>query len=275
MDEEDYYPLLDAIEGGDVAAVESFLQTPDIDVDFQFDGFRYTPLVRAIRRNHQSIVEVLLAHGAAVNGPVGTDITPLQQACVEALVNEDIVKLLLEHGADVDATTAHDRMTPLTGACLFYSSDAILGTMQLLLNAGADVNGGGGWSALLHWAAFEGNQGATQPLIEAGADVNRVSTGDDNNNNNNDDYDYEYYDIAAGSTPLHFAAFYRSHLGCVTHLLAAGADPNIVNKACQTPLHHAACKSSVDGITALLAAGCDPLHRDNQGRTRFNMHFTK
>ena len=248
----DYIPLLPAIANGDVAAVESFLQTPGVDVDFLFEGdegYRYTPLNWAIHVNHQTIVEVLLAHGAAVNGPVGAYRTPLQMACAEDLVNEDLINLLLEHGADLEATTVDDRRTSLTIACRKYSN---LGIVQLLLNVGADVNGGGGEDAPLHWAVTFENIEVIELFIEAGADVNRVSTGDDI--------------ITAGSTPLHYAAS-RNQLTSLNTLLAAGADPNIANTNGRTPLHDAAWSSSVDVITALVDAGCDPLHEDNDGRT--------
>ena len=257
MDEEDHYPLFEAIEDRDVAAVESFLQTPGIDVDIAIEacGFLLPLLNWAIHLDQTDIVEVLLAHGAAVNGPVGAWITPtpLQVACDSKIDQTAVIKVLLDNGADVDAMTAYRRMTPLTIACVGNSN---LGIIQMLLIAGADVNGGGGVIAPLHSAAYFGNQGATQLLIEAGADVNRVST-------------EVFSSLPVGSTPLHFAASYRSRLGCVTHLLAAGADPRIVNEAGQTPLHFAAAafKSSVDVVNAMLTAGCDPLHRDNDGRT--------
>ena len=82
----DWISLIVAIKDGDLAAVESFLQTPGVDdVDFIFDtedarGI-YIPLTRAFHLNHIAIVEVLLAHGAAVNGPVDAIVTPLQEAC--------------------------------------------------------------------------------------------------------------------------------------------------------------------------------------------------
>ena len=38
------------------------------------------------------------------------------------------------------------------------------------------------------------------------------------------------------------------------------------NEYADTTLHHAVF-GSLDFVNALLAAGCDPLHRDNQGRT--------
>ena len=255
MNPQDYHPLIADIEDGDVAAVESFLQTLDIDVDFIFEvedeGDRYTPLNWAIRHNQKAIVEVRLAHGAAANGPVGADKTPLQMACDRWTASEDIVNLLLEHGADVDAMTAEVRQTPLTLACM---KDSNLGIAQLLLDAGADVDGGGGEYEPLHWAAYYGNIEVIELFIEAGADVNRVSTND-----------FNVY-VPAGSTPLHGAVF-QAQLGSLTTLLAAGADPNIANANGRTPLHEVAWSSSVDVLKALLAAGCDPLHRDNQGRT--------
>ena len=252
MNRSDYLPLFNAVLHRDVAAVESFLQTPGVDVEFMGVN-RYTPLNWAIFLNQKAIVEVLLAHGAAVNGPVGAIKTPLQQVSNSNFDRTAIINLLLGHGADVDAMTADNRMTPLTIAC---SENSNLGTIQLLRNAGADVNGGGACIAPLHSAAYYGNQGATQLLIEAGADVNRVST---------EVYDY----LLAGNTPLHSAAV-RVHLDCLNILLAAGADPNIVNATGQNPLHCAAWQS-VQIVNALLAAGCDPLHRDDRGRTLFNL----
>ena len=253
MNEEEYIPLLDAIKGGDVAAVEYFLQTLDIDVDSFFvisdEDYYFTALHWAIRHNQQTIVEVLLAHGASVNGPLGALMTPLQDAAAH-YANEDIVKLLLDHGADVDETTAESRQTPLTGAC---NSNTKLGIVQLLINAGADLNGGGGVTAPLHRAAYCGNTDAIELLIQAGANVNRVST-----------QGHALY--GAGRTPLHYAAS-EVQLDCLNILLAAGAGPNIASAAGETPLRTAPFWSSVEVINALLNTGCDPLHRDNDGRT--------
>ena len=122
MNQVDYDPLIDAIEGGDVVAVESFLQTPGVEVDFLFEDeyqamCMYTLLDCAVRHNHKAIVEVFLAHGASVNGPVGAWLTPLQVACADNYayirrsnkdIAKDIVKLLIDHGADVDGMTEDD-----------------------------------------------------------------------------------------------------------------------------------------------------------------------
>ena len=49
--------------------------------------------------------------------------------------------------------------------------------------------------------------------------------------------------------------------------MAAGIDPNSTDMIGRTPLHHAADRAFVEGITALLDAGSDPLHRHNYGLT--------
>ena len=251
MDQEDYAPLFDAIEDGDLAAVESFLQTPGVDVDIILEGVHDeygdqnvdTPLNWAIDCNQKSIVEVLLDHGAAVNGVDGATETPLQVACNQDNADEEVIKLLLERGAVVDAMAEYARQTPLALACC---SETNVGIVQLLLEHGADVNGGYGGMAPLYCAAIHGNIKALELLIEAGADVN--------------------IQLTNYSTPLLYAAR-TGGIQSVAALLAAGADPNIADSWGQTPLHRAAWSSSVDVINALLAGGCDPLHRDNDGLT--------
>ena len=262
MDDEDYVQLFDAITIGDLAEVESFLQTPGVDVDINIEEEygeedAYTPLIRAIGCNQKSIVEVLLAHGAAVNGVDSAESTPLQVACWQDNANKEIVKLLLEHGAEIDAFMGRFEMTPLTLAC---NAKANVGIVQLLLNAGADANGGNGEIAPLHEAAKFKNIKALKLLIKAGADVNIQATVD-------------YY-LPAESTPLHFAAR-TGNIVSVATLLAAGADPNITNEDGETPLHSTELRPSADIVNALLAAGCDPLHRDNDGRTPLQLFFNQ
>ena len=73
--------LFRVVESGDLTRVRRFLENnPDIEVD-ALDQSRYTPLLTAITHTRKTIVELLLAHGAAVNGPVGAPVTPLQRAC--------------------------------------------------------------------------------------------------------------------------------------------------------------------------------------------------
>ena len=143
---------------------------------------------------------------------------PLHVACSNEVIKANIVTMLREHGA-VDAPTAEERESLLTLACRL---DSNLGVVQLLINAGADVNGGDGAFAPLHYAARYVNIEVLDLLINSGADVNSVTT-------------EEYTDFFAGSTPLHFAAQGKA-LIALKRLLEAGADPNIADSAGQTPL---------------------------------------
>ena len=119
------------------ADIVSLLLEHGADVNATTAKYRTTPLSRACRRyRNSSIVELLLAHGAAVNGADTDESTPLQEAI--NFSEFDTVSLLLEYGAVVDATTAEEKKTPLTLAC---KSKNKLGTVELLLNAGAAVNG--------------------------------------------------------------------------------------------------------------------------------------
>ena len=199
--------LYRAAESGDLAEVQRILRdNPGIEVDAVND-YGNTPLVIAVSEGHKDIVEVLLAHGAAVNGPVGARRTPLQGACDSYRARSDIVSLLLEHGADVEATTARERRTSLTLACRkkeFGNSN--LGIAQLLINAGADVNGvGGGGIAPLHAASRSGNTEAVELLIQSGADLNILSN-------------EGYLGVPAGSTPFVLLPTLASWTASVSYL---------------------------------------------------------
>ena len=63
--------LFEAVQHIDLAEVQRILKhNPDIVVD-ALGQYRRTPLLIAIKNKQKPIVEVLLAHGAAANGPVG------------------------------------------------------------------------------------------------------------------------------------------------------------------------------------------------------------
>ena len=83
--------------------------------------------------------------------------------------NLEIVKILLEKKADVNATDSNEGMTPLMRACLSGHIDII----EFLLNHNVNINikDNDGWTALM-LATVEGYNTITQILIDKGADVN-------------------------------------------------------------------------------------------------------
>jgi ankyrin repeat protein len=80
----------------------------------------------------------------------------------------DIVKLLLEKGADVNPQ-GEDSDTPLCSAC----SGGHMDIVKLLLEKGADVNPQGEYSNTpLRSACYGGHMDIVKLLLEKGADVN-------------------------------------------------------------------------------------------------------
>ncbi len=89
--------------------------------------------------------------------------TPLMHACRKENIN--IVKSLIDAGADVNA---YDMMVGLTP--LMFTSN--IDIAKLLINAGADVNYSNGFMTPLMLACDNENYEMAKLLIDAGADVN-------------------------------------------------------------------------------------------------------
>jgi ankyrin repeat protein len=127
----------------------------------------------AIERGHKNIVKILLDAGANVNNKSWrTNVTPLWRAVCKG--NKDMVQLLLDHGASVNiGVQVHGmHMTPLREAANI-GNEAIV---KLLLGAGAETEPDrtlcSGPSAL-HMAVIRNSGTIVKLLAEAGADVNR------------------------------------------------------------------------------------------------------
>src|SRR6185295_18847063 len=101
---------------------------------FSPDGF--TPLGLAVFFGHRETVEALLAAGAEVNTPSreSMKVTPLHSAAAARQV--EIARVLIAHGANVNAMQADSGFTPLHEAAL----NGNLEFARLLLEHGADVN---------------------------------------------------------------------------------------------------------------------------------------
>ena len=104
--------IIKAAKSGAAARVKELLQH-DAQLISARDADGSTPLHCATWKGHQNVVEVLLAHGADVNAHNDNDhwgTTPLHAA---AHGNQKaIAELLIAHGADIHATNLNGR-TPL------------------------------------------------------------------------------------------------------------------------------------------------------------------
>lgn len=137
------------------------------NVDVHEEGYNGTPLFLAAAKKSPEIVKILLEAGANVNGTTSIRAMPLHNAAGQD--SPEIVKILLEAGAHVNAATGL-RATPLhntaertRGHCLEIA--------KILLEAGADVNAQDHRGATpLHTAAFRYNSEMVKILLEADAD---------------------------------------------------------------------------------------------------------
>jgi ankyrin repeat protein len=101
----------------------------------------HTALHSAAVNGHKELVELLIAHGAEVDARNQMGHTPLCSALFMSMEPVDLnsiydtVKVLIEKGADVNATTRR-HLTPLHFAAGWANKE----TVELLLAAGADIN---------------------------------------------------------------------------------------------------------------------------------------
>jgi ankyrin repeat protein len=153
--------------------------------------------------------------------------------------NIGVVRELIREGADVDhkSTTSPNELTMLHVALQSNQPDALIALIQ----AGADVNQvNTGNETPLHWAALFGSVPMATILLDAGADITKVAKG--------------------GKTVMHFAiaqiqGLKRSDM--VPFLVSRGANPNVLREDGRSPLHCAAAKDCPLSCMALLQAGAD------------------
>ena len=119
--------------------------------------------------------------------------------------------------------------------------------VRRLVQDGADVNfAQADGATALHWAAYHGNAGLAELLLEAGADASAANRN--------------------GSTPMWLAASQGDAMMLET-LLEGGADANELLPLGRRPLMLAARAGTVDAVRVLLEHGADPNASENERGT--------
>ena len=161
-------------------------------------GASHPPLYGASRNAHLDIVRMLLEHGADPNRATTGGATPLSAAAEHGRV--EVVRLLLQKGAIADAACL-DGTTPLYMAAQEGHKEVV----ELLLARGADVNGATGTpiGTPLYGACLDGHAAIISVLLAKGANVDTPHPTD-------------------GMTPLREAS-QSGHVEAVKALLRGGA----------------------------------------------------
>jgi ankyrin repeat protein len=95
-----------------------------------------TALHQAASQGATKVIEVLLAHKADINMPDDRGYTPLHAAVQYRIGKINVAELLVNNGADVDAKSYREGVTPLREAISTGDTEVV----KLLLSHGADVN---------------------------------------------------------------------------------------------------------------------------------------
>jgi ankyrin repeat protein len=238
-----------AISTGNLFVVRTLLLL-GADIE-ELDRKGQTPLVHAVRREHEAIAKLLLEKGANLDVQDAEGRTPLLLAIDRE--HEAILKLLLEKGANLEAQDAEGR-TPLVLAI----QRSLLATVTLLLQKGADpvAQDAEGMTPLLY-AIRQHNKGIVILLLENGAARGADSADLDLNDPG------LIRDLMGG---IHYAVD-TGNREAVRLLLAAGADVEEHDTQGLTPLLHSVHRDNAESLTFLLEMGANLEPTDAEGLT--------
>lgn len=251
-------PLGQASFEGHFKIVEELLEAKANPNLLSSDREYQTPLIFAAQEGHFEIVKKLVEAGANVNEIRGYGQFALHSAAccgyqeifdyLYPLTDENLrEEALNELSAGLHHRELEENAEPLVVELSHYVLNNDLEEVKRILNKGANVNGidefGGN---ALSTAAFKANIEIVRILLEAGANPNLISDGDD------------------GDPPLWFA-----NSAEVTKLLIdAGANTNFQNSSGDTILIITARRwGAFKKMKVLLENGADTNIKDNEGKT--------
>lgn len=234
--------------------LDALLDCPDLDVNLM-NYSDLSPLYYACHQATARIVRRLLEKGADSGVLCGKSSSSLLHIACGAK-KQDIMELLLEYGADVNAADA-DSKTPLHLACTEQHADLI----RYLLENGADptVRDKNG-DTPLHLLVKESKEQTTaciDLLLGKDADINAVNN-----------FMQTPFFVCARATD---GQFRNRNAALLKHLLAKGAYADTQDASQNNPLYYAVEDDDLERVSLLLKAGVDPNCRNGMNVSPYKL----
>jgi len=226
--------LFEAARKGDIEQIELLiLEGADVNTSMTSADGPWTPLLDATCTGQTQVVKLLLQHGAKVDAGDKYGYTPLFYAIWSK--HEEGLKALISAGADINKRPSEKDCPPL-----FYAVwEDYKSGIRILIDAGANVNAEDekGWTPF-RYAALEGIRDMVELFVAKGADV----------------------------SSFHLAALIGD-LARVKRLIDQGIDVDTKDKFGWAPLYWAACTGQRDVAEFLVAKGADVNAKTDSNRT--------
>ena len=201
------------------------------------DGEGITPLMTACQNGRLLLATRLINHGADVRAIEKKGKTALHYAALDG--NTQMISLLIDNGAELEAKTSTGSATPLHYAARSPSDSSDPVRQLLLARADKEATTALG-DTPLHLAIERDNQACITYLLESGANIEAPGN--------------------TGWRPIHLAAG-KGQLKTVKALLDRGANIEAPITLGRRPLHVAVYKGQLEIIKALLDHGANPTVR--------------
>ena len=206
------------------------------------DNLGRTALFLACKYRQQEMVKILL-ESAANPRITCTEGKSSLHVAVEGGCSKKIIRALIKHGVNVNATNVHG-VTALMTACVKGNIE----TINILLSAGADPNiADSRGETCIHHVAFANNsKEAVQAIINHGAYINATNK--------------------ENITAIMIAC-QMGYTDTMNVLLSAGADLNIADNTGATWICHAAIGGNKETLQAVINLGADVNTTNNNSKT--------
>lgn len=163
-------------ESGEAQSMTDIFESPEWDKRYDLlEGQAAECLMIAALKGHTDVIRTVISHGGMADINDGK---ALQRSCLKGIFSS--VKVLLEHGADVNSRSTFYEHTPLH----YASQKGDVEIIKYLLDKGAKIDDvshnehcglNNGWAAI-HFAADLGHLEVMQLLVDRGASIDLKTT---------------------------------------------------------------------------------------------------